>query len=100
MLSAGVVDAVQARPVGRIPPNEAQARPLTKLSSPEAQQEAWKAGTKKTARRRLGGDGYGMCWPMFLIVSCKICLLLYQPPKDRRPVVLYWGNKQPVMVHP
>lgn len=40
MLSSKTVEII--RPIGRIPSNEAQARPLAKLPTPELQQEAWK----------------------------------------------------------
>ena len=41
MLSAKTIDNIETRPIGRIPINEAQARPLTKLATAESQREAW-----------------------------------------------------------
>ena len=55
MLSAGVIESLQTRPIGRIPANEAQVRPLTQLETPEAQQEAWERGTKKPPGGGWGG---------------------------------------------
>ena len=40
MLSAGVIKSLQTRPMGRIPINERQTRPLTKLE-PDQQIEVW-----------------------------------------------------------
>ncbi len=39
MLSAGTVETL--RPMGRVPVNERQARPLTKLGTKQLQREAW-----------------------------------------------------------
>lgn len=41
MLSASTMDVLQTTPMGVVPINERQARPLTKLATAEAQQEAW-----------------------------------------------------------
>ena len=41
MDSSKVQDALKSNPLGYLPINERQARPLTKLATAEAQQEAW-----------------------------------------------------------
>lgn len=42
MLSVKTIENLKNTPIGVLPVNEAQARPLTKLPTPELQQEAWK----------------------------------------------------------
>ncbi|HUX78200.1 MAG TPA: hypothetical protein VMW10_00420 [Alphaproteobacteria bacterium] len=41
MISAKVFENIKSLPMGRVPANERQARPLTKLATAEAQREAW-----------------------------------------------------------
>ena len=41
MSAAGTVKALESGPIGLVPQNEAQVRPLTQLETAEAQQEAW-----------------------------------------------------------
>jgi len=41
MLATKTMDSLQSTPIGVLPANEAQVRPLTKLETAEAQQEAW-----------------------------------------------------------
>ena len=51
------------------PTNERQARPLTKLSSPEAQQEAWKTVVETAPEGLMVGTKKPPGWKMALIMS-------------------------------
>jgi hypothetical protein len=54
--SANVVKLLNADNCRQIPANEAQARPLTKLDTPELQQQAWEKIAERMgiSRRRVG----------------------------------------------
>jgi hypothetical protein len=49
MLATRTMDTLQNTPIGVLPSNEAQVRPLTKFETPEAQQEAQKTPTQKNS---------------------------------------------------
>ena len=50
-LQQTTMETLQTGPMGLVPANERQVRPLTQLETAEAQQEAWENGHKKTAVR-------------------------------------------------
>jgi hypothetical protein len=53
MLSAGVMDSLRTRSVGRLPSSERQARPLTQPETAEAQQEAWETAVETAPEGRF-----------------------------------------------
>ena len=53
MLTVKTMDVLQNTPMGVLPSNERQVRPLTKLSTPEAQQEAWEMAVESAPDGKL-----------------------------------------------